>query len=203
MPETLTSDFILGEVSKLQYLYKLKREIRYGQSRPLNDLSESVAEHLYGMNLLALYFLPLEDPESKMDNLLINQLILLHDIDEIETGDTIGYKKTRSMREKEESAMQQVIRKSPEHLQEKMFEITTIYNAQKTAETRFVKALDRFEPLIQMYSYFGREVIRLNKTKEEESARIKESYLKNFPIMYAYYQVIHGAMIKENFFTTE
>lgn len=203
MPETLTSDFILGEVSKLQYLYKLKREIRYGQSRPLNDLSESVAEHLYGMNLLALYFLPLEDPEGRMDKLLINQMILLHDMDEIETGDTIGYKKTPSMYENEKFIMQQVIKKSPKHLHGKMLETTTTYHAQKTAEAKFVKALDRFEPLIQMYSDFGREVTRLFKTKEEESARIKEPYLKNFPIMYAYYQVIHGAMIKENFFTAE
>lgn len=33
----LTSEFILSEVKKLQYLYGLKREIRYGQKRPEND----------------------------------------------------------------------------------------------------------------------------------------------------------------------
>lgn len=201
-PTDLTADFILSEVKKLQYLYGLKREIRYGQTRPANDLSESVAEHLYGMNLLAHYFLPLEDPDQKMNKVSIFEMILLHDIDEIETGDTIGYLKTKDMYDNEELARQAVIKKSPEHLQKSMSEIMKSYNAQETSEAKFVKALDRFEPLIQMYSNFGRQIILKIKTTAADSARIKEPYLKDFPVMFAYFQVIQQAMIDENFFTT-
>ena len=42
-----TKEYILSEVSKLQYLYKLKQEIRYGQARPEDLYTESVAEHLH------------------------------------------------------------------------------------------------------------------------------------------------------------
>ncbi len=197
----LTTEFILSEVKKLQYFYGLKGVIRYGQSRPENDLTESVAEHIYGMGLLANYFLPLEDKDDKMDKTLIYEMILLHDIDEIETGDTIGYLKTPEISANEQAAAQTVITGSPLHMQKYMLKTITNYSEQTTPEARFVKALDRFEPLIQVYSDFGRNLLRKLETTANDSARIKEPYLKAFPFMYAYYEVIQKRMIVEDFFT--
>lgn len=198
----LSEEFILSEVKKLQYLYTLKKEIRYGQKRPLNDLTESVAEHLYGMHLVAQYFLPIEDPQNNLDKSLVFEMILFHDIDEIETGDTIGYLKNDINRADEISAQNLVITNSPQHLQETMRQVTSNYQIQTSKEAKFVKAVDRFEPLIQIYSDFGREVNKINKTTAEQSVHIKEPYLNEFPAMYAFYKVIHQKMIEENFFTT-
>ena len=80
---------VLEEVKKIQYLYTLKREIRYAETRC--DETESVAEHIYGMHICAMYFLPLEDPLCTWDKSRIFQMITLHDIDEIETGDVMRY----------------------------------------------------------------------------------------------------------------
>jgi len=199
-PENPTPEFILSEVKKLQYLYGLKHEIRYGQSRPEGDLTESVAEHIYGMHLLALYFLPLEDPERKWDALKIFSMITVHDLDEIETGDTIGYLKTARMREEQHAAKYLVINNSPIHLQSSFKNLIEEYEAQASPEARFVKAIDRFEPLIQTYTDFGRTIISLKMTTPEETNRIKEPYIQPFPIMYAFNQVVHKAMIDEGYF---
>ncbi len=202
MPE-LTKDFVLAEVKKIQYLYGLKREIRYGRNRPEDDLTESVAEHLYGMQVLAHYFLPLENPAADWDKLKILTMITLHDLDEIETGDTIAYLKTTDMYETEKIAREKVISSSPMHLQDQLKRLSDEYETRVTPEAKFVKAIDAFEPLIQLYGSFGRTIIQINKTREDQSAISKELPIKPFPTMYRYYRTVHEAMTDEGYFYTE
>lgn len=196
----LTKEYILDEVKKIQYLYGLKYEIRYGLERTSEIFTESVAEHIYGMHICAQYFLPLENPEGSWNKVRIYELITLHDIDELETGDMIGYLKTDTIREGEREAKLVVLDKLPKHLKTEFESLFNEYEDQQTPEARFVKAIDRFEPLMQVYSDFGRYVIARNKTTEEQSQRIKEPYIKEFPMMQKFNQVIHQAMIDEGYF---
>jgi 5'-deoxynucleotidase YfbR-like HD superfamily hydrolase len=84
-------DFVLGEIRKLQNIYKLKHEIRYAQDRTKGDLTESVAEHTWGMHIIANYFLALEDDTADWNNEKIFQMITWHDLDEIVIGDIVSY----------------------------------------------------------------------------------------------------------------
>jgi hypothetical protein len=62
------SDEDILEIAKqLRIAYGLKQTIRYAGSRDLSVHGESVAEHIFAIIFLAQYFLPLEDPEGKMD----------------------------------------------------------------------------------------------------------------------------------------
>lgn len=195
-----TKEHILSEVRKLQYLYGLKHEIRYGQKRPEGLFTESVAEHIYGMHICAQYFLPLENPTGDWDRVRIYEMITLHDIDEIETGDTIGYLKTDTIRDGEKIAKLKVLDKSPNHLKLDFQKHIDEYENQETFEARFVKAIDRFEPLIQIYNEFGMHIINLNKTTAEQSRRIKDHYIAPFKIIDTFNQVIQKAMIDEGYF---
>lgn len=198
--ETFTAEKIIDETNTLQYLYGLKREIRYAQTRTQDDSTESVAEHVYGMHICALYFLPLENPDNTWDKAKIFEMISLHDIDEIETGDIIGYLKNDAMRAAEADAMRIVMTKSPLHMRSTMKQAIDEYDEQQTNEARFVKAIDKFEPLVHMYNDKGRDIFQMNKTTAENARVIKESYIKPFPYMYAFYQEIHKRMIFEGFF---
>lgn len=198
--EKLTPEFILSEVKKLQYLYGLKHEIRYGQSRPEGDLTESVAEHIYGMHLLAHYFLPLEDPNGQWDRLRIFNMITTHDLDELETGDTISWLKTPAMYAAEEAAALQVVERAPANLQRFIMDSHTEYNTRTTVEAKFVKAIDAFEPLVQVYSPFGRGVMQLNKPTPENNRSIKDPHIIHFKVMWQYYEVLHQALIDEGYF---
>lgn len=198
--EHLEPDFILEEVKRLQYLYELKREIRYGQKRPDNDLTESVAEHIYGMHLLAHYFLPLENPEGDWDKLRILSMITIHDLDEIETGDTIAYLKNDQMYAAEKLAREVVINNGPLHFKDHLTSLSNEYEERTTIESQFVKAIDAFEPLIQIYSPFGEAIIKTNKTTAANSEISKEVPIKPFPTMYRYYRTIHEKMIEEGYF---
>ena len=196
----LTKEHILSEVRKLQYLYGLKHEIRYGQKRPEGLFTESVAEHIYGMHICAQYFLTLENPSGDWDRVRIYEMITLHDIDEIETGDIIGYLKTDTIRDEEKIAKRKVLEKSPQHLKTSFQNRIDEYENQETIEARFVKAIDRFEPLIQTYTQFGRNIIQINKTTPDQTNKIKEPFIKPFPVIHAFNQVIHQTMIEEGYF---
>lgn len=201
--EDITKEFVLSEVAKLQYLYKLKTEIRYAQVRDDGGITESVAEHIYGMHILAQYFLPLENPGGDWDKLRILSMITIHDFDEIETGDTIAYLKNDQMYAAEKLARKIVIDNAPLHFKNQLTSLSEEYEERNTIESRFVKAIDAFEPLIQIYSPFGKSVIKTNKTTAANSEISKEIPIKPFPTMYQYYKTIHETMIEEGYFHPE
>jgi 5'-deoxynucleotidase YfbR-like HD superfamily hydrolase len=135
-----------------------------------------------------------------MDKLNILEMITVHDFDEIETGDTIAYLKTPELYEAEKTARLKVIDKSPQHLQSHFSKLSDSYEERKTPEALFVKALDAFEPLIQIYSPFGREIMKLNKPTPENNRISKDPHIIHFGVMWKYYEVIHQAMLDEGFF---
>lgn len=193
-----TNKEILDEVAKLQYFYGLKLEIRYAQDR--GDVTESVAEHIYGMHVLAPYFLELEDPSCSWDRTRIFEMITWHDMDELETGDILGYMKTDADRQREVVAMQNVIEKAPTLIREHILAITAEYEAQKTDESRFVKALDKIEPLFHLYNESGKQLLLRNKTTLQDSRKIKDSYVATFPHMKLFNEVINTTMDQEGYF---
>ncbi len=200
--DQLSDDDVVAEVRKLQYLYGLKREIRYAEKRHEEDTTESVAEHIYGMHILALYFLTYEDTEGKWDRAKIFTMITLHDIDEIETGDILGYVKTAAQRAAEADAMHVVREKSPSPLQEMMKQAIDEYEERKTLEALFVRAIDKFEPLVHLYNEAGRAILHKNHTTIEHSRSIKDEYVKHFTSTRRFTNVLHERMIAEGYFYT-
>jgi putative hydrolase of HD superfamily len=195
----MTDSEILEEVKRMQYFYGLKREIRYGESR--TDMGESVAEHIYGMHVLAAYFLPLENPGGGWNKERIFAMITWHDMDELETGDMIGYKKTQEDRDREATAMDTVLQKTPQHMRPYIDEIVAVFQRQDTPEARFVKALDKIEPLFQLYNDNGKSILKRNGTTQEDSRRIKDSYVAEFPHLRAFNDVLNNAMEREGYFS--
>jgi 5'-deoxynucleotidase YfbR-like HD superfamily hydrolase len=65
--EDITEDWILQEIEKLKYTYGLNKVVRYNLIREEIYETQSVAEHVTNMLILAHYFRELEDPERKMD----------------------------------------------------------------------------------------------------------------------------------------
>lgn len=199
--ELFTKEKILEETKKLQYFYGLKHEIRYADERSETTITESVAEHIYGMHILASYFLPLEDPEGNWDREKIYNLITWHDIDEIETGDIIGYLKTDEDRVREAAAKKVVIEKSPTLLQPFILDLLEEYEQRESIESQYVKAIDKMEPMCQVFNENGKKILLSNKTTYDEHRRIKDPYVQNFPHIKHFTEVIGKEMLDQGFFT--
>ncbi len=195
-----TKEEILQEVEKLTYLFGLKYEIRYEQKR--GDETESVAEHIYGMHILAHYFLELEDSEKKWDRERIFSMITWHDIDELETGDMIGYKKTDADRAREETASNTVLEKLPLCLKEPITVVTHEYHKKETIEAKFVKAIDKIEPNFHLWNEAGKKTLLENKTTEAEQRSIKDPFFREFPYIQQFSEVMTVHMRENGFFYT-
>lgn len=200
--EQYTEEKILADVKGLQYLYGLKKVIRYAQNRHEMDSTESVAEHVYGMHLLAQYFLALENPEGNWDKARIFEMITIHDIDEIETGDMLGFMKTAADRARELDSMKVSIARAPLHMQTQMTARAEEYEGRATTEARFAKAIDKVEPLVQIFNEEGRAILLKNKTTAEQSLGIKTPYIQDFPFIKKFAEVIHSQLVEGEYFWT-
>ena len=201
--EEFTPEKILEDVDKLRYFYTLKEVTRYNTPREQGDDTESVAEHLYGMQLLAQYFLPLEDAAGEFDRGSVSSLITLHDIDEIETGDYVSYIKTEEHRLEAEAAMPKVLSMVPSHIKDAVVSIVNEYETQATKEAQFVKAIDKIEPLIQVYTEKGRIICHRNKCTAGDSLRIKEKYIEGFPFIKKFALTLHAELIAGGYYWEE
>lgn len=195
-----SDEFVLHEVRRLQRLYGLKREIRWASERREEVQTESVAEHVYGMFIVASYFMPLETGTRDWDRALIYDMITWHDIDEVETGDTLGFLKTDDERAGEANAALQVVSRAPAALQRHATAAVEVYGAQSTDEARFVKAIDKIESTIEAFCENGRAVYRRNGTTFENHRSCKDKYFTDFPIIARVNEVLTNEMRRAGFF---
>lgn len=181
--EDYNKEVILDDLERLQYLYGLKREIRYNLQRDEEIRTESVADHVYGMHLLAQYFLPLEDPSNIWNHLKIFKIITVHDIGEVETGDILTQDKTEAMRKKETLALETVYQKSPKLMQKELRELLTEYEERDSIESKFVKAIDRIEPTVHLHDPKTSATLKINHTQYDKSNNIEKGHTVEFPFI--------------------
>ena len=196
-----SGEFVFEEFQRLQFFFGLKHEIRYKNERTIvKDAYDSVAEHVYGMHIAFQYFWPLEDEHKSWDATMMLSMITLHDIEEVITGDVIGYDKTEADRQAEAQAMQGVFTKTPEFMKDNVKTLLEAYEKRESKEAKFVKAIDKIEPLIHLYNQEGKEMLHVMGTTFEQNASIKVPHFKEFPVIMRFYEVIASRMKKEGFF---
>jgi 5'-deoxynucleotidase YfbR-like HD superfamily hydrolase len=181
--------FVLSELTRIQYLYRLQRVIRSNLTRVETITTESVAEHIYGMCVLAQYFSILEELPKSLDMQKVFSMITWHDIDEIVTGDIVGFHKTNIDRQREQTAIQTAISSTSELLTETIESFVTEYKAQISLEARFVKAIDKLDPVFYFLNENGYEVFKKSPATKEQHCRIKEPYFQDFPCIMRFHTV--------------
>jgi 5'-deoxynucleotidase YfbR-like HD superfamily hydrolase len=196
--------FVLSETRRLQYPYALKHTIRYGQKRVHENHTESVAEHVYSSFTLANYFARIEELNTTFNLYRVNDLLLWHDICEIETGDIPAKHKTQADRDHEASLTPTVIEKLPITMQPLVKDALEEYELQHSIEARFAKAIDKIEPHFQSYrEETGKRSQHELQLTLEDSKRAKAGYLEEFEFITRFADVIHEHMSAEGYFYVE
>ena len=152
-----SDDELIQEIRRLQYLFRHQEIIRQGLARVEPFQTQSVSEHIYNMLVLAEYFLPLEDPDAKLDQLKIHQMILWHDIGEIEAGDIPVYEKNDTQTEIESRMVETAAAKTPLSLAGSIVDTVRQYEKRESTEAQFVYALDKCEPVFELFNEKGKE----------------------------------------------
>ena len=108
---------------------------------------ESVAEHSWRLALMAM-LVGDEFPELDMDKVI--KMCLIHDIVEIDAGDTYAYDaeglKTQKVRE--EAAKERIFSLLPNEQKEELIALFDEFEAFESAESKFAHTMDNLQPLL-------------------------------------------------------
>ena len=143
------------QIAFLLEIDKLKSVLR--RSYLLNeDRRENSAEHSWHLSVMALVLA--EHANADIDPLRVLKMLLVHDIVEIDSGDTYIYdtagNDTKAARELE--AAQRIFGLLPGDQRDELFELWQEFEARETPEAKFTAALDRLMPLLHNYHTEGR-----------------------------------------------
>ena len=132
-------EFIL-EVDKMKTIYR-QTHIR-GYERQEND-----AEHSWHLALMA--FLLSEYANEEVDIFHVMKMVLIHDLVEIDAGDTYAYdaEGNTTKREREEKAADRIFGILPEDQGKEIRQLWEEFEKGETPEARFAHVLDNFQPL--------------------------------------------------------
>ena len=139
---------------------------------------ESSAEHSWSCLILADYFLT-TIKENNLDRLKVYELLMYHDVVEIESGDIpIHHEKKRENKtELELKAAHKLKESFPKEIKEKFIKLFIEFEEQKTQEARFAKAIDALDSLMHELDYKE----DWKGWSEEQVRRYHGSYVKLFP----------------------
>jgi putative hydrolase of HD superfamily len=174
---------VLAEMKAIRELFALKYVMRYQSVRDMTVHSESVAEHLIGMEILSTYFLPLEDPTRKLDALRVYELILFHELGEIETGDILFHKKSHDQKLEEREAAKRVAARLPESLQTLALDRSREFDDCKTPEAKFADAIDKIEPVFHLFEDVGLQLFKKLGISKNVAITNKIRATEPFPYM--------------------
>ena len=150
----MTPDQLLKQINFIKETDKIKYIQRktklFHSDRPEND-----AEHSWHLAMMTIVLA--EHSDVPVDVLKVLKMILIHDIVEIDAGDTFIYdtQKSHSNTENELIAAKRIFGLLPDEQAEELIEIWQEFEAGETPEARFAKAMDRIEPLLQNTSNNG------------------------------------------------
>lgn len=138
---------MIKELLQLKYINKLKETYRFNSVKNKNGSirKESSAEHSWSCIVLADYFLT--SFEFNVDRLKVYELLLYHDLHEIESGDfpLDPNIKHINKKEKETKAIQIVCKKIPLSISNKYDELIFEFEHLTSKEAKFAKAIDVFD----------------------------------------------------------
>ncbi len=113
-----------------------------------NGRNENDAEHSWHMAIMA--YLLKEYANEKVDIAKVMIMCLMHDIVEIDAGDTYAYdlESLQSQKVREDAAKQRIYSILPKEQAKEFVDLFDEFEAYETAESKFAHAMDNIQPLI-------------------------------------------------------
>ena len=138
----------IREIDKLKYIFRKTKLIN--SDRPEND-----AEHSWHLAMMAIVLAGHANEPIDLEKVM--KMVLIHDIVEIDSGDVFVYDtaKNHDNFDEELKAARRIFGILPEEQAEEFINLWIEFEEMKTPESKFARALDRLEPLLQNASNNG------------------------------------------------
>jgi len=137
------------QISFLIEIDKVKNVIRKTRNFD-NKKYENDAEHAWHLCMFAIILS--EYANEKLNIVKILKMVLIHDLVEIDTGDTLVYDiNSEEKSKKENECAERLFGSLPEDQYIEFIKIWEEFEARITPESKFAHAIDRLEPVLQNY----------------------------------------------------
>ncbi len=134
-------DFII-EIDKIKSIFRKTK--LFDGSRLEND-----SEHSWHLAMMAIILLEYSNEPLNFPKVI--KMVLIHDIVEIDAGDTIIYAKDAQKDNDEIKAADRIFSLLPEDQKQEMISIWKEFEKRESPEAKFAAAIDRLEPVMQNY----------------------------------------------------
>lgn len=151
---------------------------------------ENDSEHAWHMAIMTL--LLSEYSNQKIDVLKTISMLLIHDLVEIDAGDTYAYDENAksTQAEREEKAAQRIFNLLPEDQSKKIYDLWKEFEEQQTPESKFARTMDNFQPCMLSDATDGKswvehqvklsQILERNKNTAQGSLTLWEFQKENF-----------------------
>lgn len=121
----------------------------------MNGRNENDAEHSWHMAVMA--YLLREYANEEIDIAKVMLMCLIHDIVEIDAGDTYAYdaEGLKTQKAREDAAKERIFSILPEEQKEEFIALFDEFEAYETPESKFAHAMDNLQPLMLNHSNGG------------------------------------------------
>jgi 5'-deoxynucleotidase YfbR-like HD superfamily hydrolase len=195
-----SDDEILEIVRQLRVGYQLKRTLRYDSERDFSTHNESVGEHVFALHYLLEYFLLVEMLPRTLDREKLHRIITFHDFGEIPNGDKPYHLKTPEDQEQEQKDALIVFAMLPVEIRWIAQKSWEDYETQESLEAQFVYALDKIEPMFELFDPVNEKSFKRLKQTYEQHIGKKLRATENFPVMRRFVEVTSQEKLKRNIF---
>ena len=136
-----------------------------------NGRNENDAEHAWHMAIMA--YILREYANEPVDIGRVMLMCLIHDVVEIDAGDTYAYDEAglATQKEREEAAKERIFSLLPEDQKEELTALFDEFEANETPESRFAHAMDNFQPLLLNNSNNGADWVAHGVSAEKVYTR--------------------------------
>jgi putative hydrolase of HD superfamily len=174
-------DFIL-ELEKLKVVTRKVRPVGL-------DRYENSAEHSWQLAILAVSLV--RYAESSIDTNRVIRMLLVHDIGEIDTGDTLVFVEGgwEDRKAAELAAVTRIFGMLPEDQGESFLALWHEFEGGETSEARFARAVDRAMPVLQNLANEGQSWRENGITYERVVRRIAPPIKAGCPALWEYLEV--------------
>ncbi|MFB9217078.1 HD domain-containing protein [Vibrio sinaloensis] len=155
------------QLSLLMELDQLKSVLRRTRVKSAQGRLENSAEHSWHVALMAI--LMEEHANEPVEIARVVKMLLLHDIVEIDAGDTFVYDAVASAQqeEKELAAAQRMFGMLPDEQGSALMALWQEFERGQSADAKFAKALDRIIPMLLNYHNQGQSWQEHNVTRAQ------------------------------------
>lgn len=177
---------------QFDFIREIDKEKFIGRQTYLSDgaRKENDAEHAWHMALMTI--LLSEYANEEIDVLKTVTMLLIHDLVEIDAGDTYAYdtEGNKTKKQREEKAADRIYGLLPEDQKEKLRKLWDEFEEWESPEARFAHAMDCVQPLMLNAAAEGKswvehgvrldQVLTRNKHTAEGSAELWQYAYENF-----------------------